>query len=258
MSDNESKKNRCVSDESSPKSDSDNNQTADREPETPRGQKLVTEIPTDISSIKEGISIQNPFEHYLSPKESPADKSTMNERLEEIAEDLFELRDRIKAIERGQQRILQQLADVLNTFIASRKSGYRQFEKLRKELLGEKNTRVVSNTLRSIVSNLDSLREMRQGLNRRKDQRLSKQLLAVESSLGTIVQGLGFEEFHVIKGEPFDPGRMECLGYQKGKTSTVLKVIRAGYRTNESVFRPAGVYIADPADESNYEREPDK
>jgi molecular chaperone GrpE (heat shock protein) len=67
------------------------------------------------------------------------------------------------------------------------------------------------------------------------------------SSLRRVLRTLGFEEFEVAEGEPFDPARMESLEYAEGEQGVVLSVIRPGYLANEVVVRPCGVRIADPS-----------
>jgi molecular chaperone GrpE (heat shock protein) len=69
----------------------------------------------------------------------------------------------------------------------------------------------------------------------------------VIGTLANLLQAIGYVRFEVNPGEPFDPSRMQCLGYRQGKTGVVLEVLQPGYAAAGSVVRPAGVLIADPA-----------
>jgi molecular chaperone GrpE (heat shock protein) len=87
---------------------------------------------------------------------------------------------------------------------------------------------------------------MKSGLHETDDELTIRQLTAVELSLKSAVQGLGFIEFKVASGEPFDPGRMECLGFEEGASGQVTSFCRPGYAIGNIVIRPAGVMIASP------------
>ena len=84
-----------------------------------------------------------------------------------------------------------------------------------------------------------------QAIDAEGDGRAWRLVRAVVSSLSNLLQSLGFEAFEAEEGEPFDPHRMECLGFQEGEPGIVLEAVRSGYRIDQTVVRPAGVHIAD-------------
>ncbi len=44
-------------------------------------------------------------------------------------------------------------------------------------------------------------------------------------------------------GSDFDPNLMECVSVQEGKENKVLEEVRAGYKINDTVLRPAQVIV---------------
>lgn len=45
------------------------------------------------------------------------------------------------------------------------------------------------------------------------------------------------------KGRDFDPHLMECVSVQEGKENKVLEEVRAGFKINDTVLRPAQVIV---------------
>ena len=93
---------------------------------------------------------------------------------------------------------------------------------------------------------MESLRTMRDRLTSKKEGKLRNQMDAALDRTVMLLQTLGFEEFQVGEGEPFNPEFMECVGYAEGTPGTVLSMRTSGYLTGGSVVRPAGVLVADP------------
>jgi molecular chaperone GrpE (heat shock protein) len=93
---------------------------------------------------------------------------------------------------------------------------------------------------------LDQLEAIRRGFDPEKEQAIYGQVSAATSTLSNLLQSFGFTRFAPDLGAPFDPARMQCLGYAQGQPGVVLQVLRPGYLAGEMLVRPAGVLIADP------------
>ena len=102
-----------------------------------------------------------------------------------------------------------------------------------------------------MIAALDTLGTMRDGLEDERDQRVQTQLRAIIGTLTNVLQALGFSQFEVEVGEPLDPARMESLGYAAGERGIVLGAVRAGYRADDAVVRPAGVPSPTPRTEGH-------
>lgn len=126
----------------------------------------------------------------------------------------------------------------------------------RRELIGERKNVLARGLFNAVVGHLDSLRAMRAALlDDRRDKnnkRMASLIEAVEITLLTALQGMGFSEFHTREGETFSPATMECLGYTKGEPGIVLKAVRSGFSAPEGVVRAAGVYIGEPPKNSTH------
>jgi molecular chaperone GrpE (heat shock protein) len=168
------------------------------------------------------------------------------ELIEEIADDMLTLLQKIKDIESAQRDMLARLEQIEHTARESSRFHGRELDSLRRDLLGERKAMSAMTVFNTVVPTLDSLRAMHGKLHHSKDARTRQQLDAVIQAIGVALRGLGFAEFEAAKGEPFDPSRMECLGYAKGEPGVVLDTLRPGYLAQETVIRPAGVLIADP------------
>jgi molecular chaperone GrpE (heat shock protein) len=90
---------------------------------------------------------------------------------------------------------------------------------------------------------LDSLRAMR-AVQENTDSPVYHQINELVNALMMTLIGLGFSEFTVVVGEPFDPTYMEYTGYAQGQTGIVLEVSRIGYCIQTGVIWPVGVIIA--------------
>ena len=128
---------------------------------------------------------------------------------------------------------------------------------MHRDLVGERKALATRTVFEAVIAALDTLGTMRDGLEDERDQRVQTQLRAIIGTLTNVLQALGFSQFEVEVGEPFDPARMESLGYAAGERGIVLGAVRAGYRADDAVVRPAGVLIADPADGGAPEGSPD-
>jgi molecular chaperone GrpE (heat shock protein) len=167
--------------------------------------------------------------------------------IDELAEDFLHLLQRIKVIEETQAGIMARLDKWDEKFDAFSKNHGRILEEMRRDLLGERKAMASLSTFNAVVPWLDSIRSMRAQLRQGKNKKLRKQLDGLIDILTTMLQSLGFAEFHVGEGEEFNPSRMECTGYAEGEPGVVLVMERCGYHANGIIVRPAGVRIGDPS-----------
>ena len=181
---------------------------------------------------------------YSAKAGGPAD--TNAELFEELAEDMLEMLRRVKSIEVTCSDMSGRLEQVEQTLREGSRLQARETDALRRDLLADRKAANAVSVFTAVVPTLDSLRLMHKNLHQTKDARTRAQLYAVIEALSMVLRGLGFLEFKVEKGEPFDPGRMECLGFGKGEPGIVLEVTRPGYQAHEAVIRPVGVLIGDP------------
>lgn len=203
----------------------------------------------DMESLNRVLSMNFEREPAVTPvRQPPADLSDGTAGLsEEIAEDMLELLRRVTNIERAQSDLSLRLEQIETTLRDTARQYASEVEKLRRELLGERKALSALSVFNAVVPMLDSLRVMRAHLNKSKQAPVHQQLDALIQALSTTLRSLGFVEFEAIKNEPFDPARMECLGFASGRPGIVLNAIRPGYRVQEVVARPAGVMLSDPA-----------
>lgn len=172
--------------------------------------------------------------------------------LGELAEDMMDVLKRLAGIEEGLARLGLRIDQVDGRVYETGRSLAAELATQRRDLLGERRSVLARGLFNAVVGHLDSLRAMRQGLQDGKDRydknnkRMMKQLEAVEITLVTALQGMGFHEFHAREGDTFSPVTMECLGYVKGEQGIVLRAVRSGFEAPEGIARPAGVYIAEP------------
>ena len=207
------------------------------EGEADGGKPSSTEDAIDLAALDAAVEIDLEVANTATSPAAPVDNA---DQLDEIAEDMLDLLTRVRKIENGQLEMQSRLEHVA-------RSQAMAVDALRNDLLGERKAFVGRSAFSAIMTAIDSFKTMSAGLDPTEDQRTIAQLTAVVSSLTTVVQSLGFFEFTVSEGEPFDPNRMECLGVEVGEPGVVLKVGRLGYATETTVVRPCGVFIADPA-----------
>jgi molecular chaperone GrpE (heat shock protein) len=171
--------------------------------------------------------------------------ATIKELAEEIAEDMLRLLERMKRLETMQDQLSEQIGLVQLALQESRKHTVAEISILRQELLGERKAFAVRGAFNAILPTLDALRAMHHALAEAPENAIVRaQLYAIISSLVNVIQSLGFVEFQVETGVSFDPSQMECLGYQEGEPDTVLEMIRPGYKIENAIIRPCGVFLA--------------
>jgi len=86
----------------------------------------------------------------------------------------------------------------------------------------------------SAVEAADPKHEMTQGLR------------LVSAELGAALARAGIESYSPV-GEPFDPSHHEAVAQQRfegAESGSIVQVLQAGYRLNETILRPARVIVA--------------
>lgn len=172
---------------------------------------------------------------------------SLEPNLEEIAEDMVHLLERLRSMEQAQQELADRI-EIVGKQVSEQMRATRQtLNAMRRDLLEENKAQASRHAFDAIVPALDSMRALLDALDTDEDARTIAQLRAVTSALSNLLQGIGYDVFDAALGEPFDPARMECLGFADGEPQTVLEAVRPGYSAGNTVVRPAGVRIAEPS-----------
>lgn len=201
----------------------------------------------NIEKLNQSLDINFSLETVSEPSNDSHKTAGL---FEEIAEDMLDLLQQIRLLEKGQSELFGRLDRIERALHDATRLHACEIDTLRRDLLGDNKSMNALSVFNTVVLTLDALRAMHAKLHSSKDARTRTQLNAVIQSLSTTLRGLGFAEFQATKGEPFDPARMECLGFLKGKPGIVLNIIRPGYVAHERVVRPVGVMLADPKHEA--------
>jgi molecular chaperone GrpE (heat shock protein) len=159
--------------------------------------------------------------------------------LQSISQQLEHLTQRLESMQNDLNRIESQ-------FRQDTRAAAIEIGGLRHDLKGEQRALSALSVFNGVVPMLDSLSAIRTAIQDQTESAFYRQVNAVISGLRMMLRGLGFSEFEVTVGEPFDPHRMECMGYAAGAPGVVLSVMRTGYSTSTGVVRPVGVLVADP------------
>jgi len=166
--------------------------------------------------------------------------------VEEIAEDMLELRKYLRETQKSQEQLKDRLEHLEQSIHASSVSNSRRLNKLHSELAGDRKGMLMLGALDALSPFLRSLRVMRAGLDKQIDERIDAQAHALERNLVNVLRRLGYQEFHVEEGEPIDSAKMEGAGYGNGESGIVLEESYPGYTVNGVVVKPAGIIIAEP------------
>ena len=155
--------------------------------------------------------------------------------------------------------LLEQVAAAQADLAEATQAGFaaqrRALAELRRELLGDRRELATASVFHAVAPALDSLEQVRPGLDGKASAALAAQTDAVASALRNLLQSLGYSRFDAAVGEPFEPRRMECVGHLEGVPGVVLAAIRPGYAAGEVVMRPAGVLVAAPDDDPDRGRQ---
>jgi molecular chaperone GrpE (heat shock protein) len=166
---------------------------------------------------------------------------------DDLGEQLRGLTDRISELEARQAGLQTRVEEAAAAVEDAGATTARALATMHRELVGERRGLATRAVFEAVVAAVDALAAMRDGLDTEQDARMLTQVRAVLGTLTNVLQGLGFAQFDAEVGEPFDPARMEAVGYAPGARGIVLGMVRPGYRAEDAVVRAAGVLIADPA-----------
>lgn len=166
----------------------------------------------------------------------------------EASRENAEIMRKLVDIEENQLLLQEQLENLGKSLNDTRRGMAFQVSRMKDELIGERKIILEQTTFNTVVSQLDSLHYLEDALSPAEDnRRFIQQLNGVAFCLTNILLGMGFKEFNVAEGMPFDPGKMKVLGPAEGKPGVVLKAVLPGYTFGDVVIRPAGVLIFNPA-----------
>jgi hypothetical protein len=175
------------------------------------------------------------------------DRPTPPIALEEIAEDMLDVLQRLGNLERGMQDAGAGIAGLRRaleeTAIQQRKS----LDTIRSEVVGDRRSLVLRLVFDPVAAAIDSLEMLGRGLDATREQAAYGQITAAAATLANVLLALGYQRFDTVAGEAFDPNRMQCFGYVAGDPGVVLEALHPGYSAANIVIRPARVLIADPA-----------
>jgi len=172
--------------------------------------------------------------------------SATRDAIEEIAEDMVDLAHRLGKLERYAQETTAAITAMQNAFAEHSSYQSKLVESLRRELAGDRKGLALRSVFDPTASALDQLEAIRRGFHPEREQAAFGQVSAAVAALDNLLLALGFSRFTPQIGDPFDPSRMQCLGYVPGEIGVVLQILRKGYLAGDVLARPAGVLIADP------------
>jgi|GEM_PF-6205381 len=241
--------------EPSPESDAKPSERDEPEDSEPTGKYTAESVAAnsvphiDLSAVNRTLSTSLVETSYFSTAtESSSSEHDQTSTLEELQEDVLDLMNKVNALQRHQELIGAELEKLTKTVAQASHTHGRELYVTRTELLAERKSFAAISAFNAIVQPLDQLRQMRTGLDSDKDVRTIAQLDGIIEVLAQVLRSLGFSDFVPREGEPFDPARMEVVGFTDGPSGVVLKAVRVGYRTGDAMVRVAGVMIAQPGD----------
>lgn len=181
------------------------------------------------------------------PVPPPAARTGTSEALDELADDMLQVLQQLGAVERQGRDLAAGVAELTRSVREGAAQQTRAVDLVRAEVSGERRGASLRLIFEPVVSSLESLELFARGLDPAREQAAFAQITAAAATLSNLLLALGFERFDVARGQPFDPNRMQCLGYAAGEPGIVLDVLQPGYSTGGTVVRPARVLIADPS-----------
>lgn len=199
----------------------------------------------DVRDLLKSIPLVAPLGGDRPGGESRSGGEPVQDSLDEIAEDMLDLLQRVQAMDARVQQISQQVVHAAQQQQGAAFTHGKELAALRSELLDERKAFVALFAFNAVIPVLDQLRQMEKGLDRDADARMLTQLSAVVGVLSTLIRNLGFEAFEAAPGDAFDPVQMECVAHESGTAGVVVRSIRAGYRCKSAVVRAAGVTLGE-------------
>jgi len=170
--------------------------------------------------------------------------------LEELAEDMLRVLERLSRIEGGQAQTLSYFEQMAGNLTAGIASMNRVVEGVRRDFLAERKALAIRDVAGQVAPALESLSCMRDGLDADADSGVRSQLRSITTMLENLMTGMGLQPFTPRIGDPFDPQRMESAGYADGPQGAVIQVIHGGYLAGQVVLRPASVLLGKSSPES--------
>lgn len=167
--------------------------------------------------------------------------------LQELAEDMLDVLQRLGNLERQMQETVAGVSDLKRILEESAAQHSRALDAMRAEVTGDRRAIALRLLFEPVAAAIDSLELVARGLDSAVEQKAYGQVKAAAATLANVLLALGYQRFDVARGEPFDGARMQCFGYADGEPGVVLNVLQPGYSASNVVIRPARVLIADPA-----------
>jgi len=199
----------------------------------------------DIASLK--IEPRFDFQQERAAGDSASTKAPGSpDALEEIAEDMVDVVQRLGRLERQAQETTASVAALQTSFAEHSSYQYKLGESLRRDLVGDRKGLALRAVFDPAAAALDQLEAICKGFDPERDRAAFGQVSAAVATLENLLQSLGFSRFAPQTGEAFDPARMQCLGYVEGDPGVVQQVLRRGYLAGDILVRAAGVLIANP------------
>ena len=214
----------------------------DKAPKDPEPEKIDTDGLEQAATMDISLKNLNLDLNVSDPKKIP-DKDAHHDILEEMAEDMLHL---IEASAKMESRVGQILAAVSQ--VSQNQQNFHREQmveagKLKKELVSERKALIARSTFNAILPAIESLTLNCKALDYDEDIRLISQMTVVTDMLKNVIQSLGYFSFGVVPGTLFDPASMECIGYDDGDASKVIRVERMGYKTENALIKPCGVIL---------------
>ena len=170
-----------------------------------------------------------------------------SEVLEELADDMLRVLERLNRLEEGQAKFTRIGEDMGSGITAANRS----VEALRRDLLTDRKALAIRGVVAQVAPALESLSCMRDGLDPNADPRVRSQLHSIVTVLENLLLGMEVQPFTPQPGDPFDAHRMESAGYAEGPKDTVVHPVHRGYVAGQIVIRPAVVLIGNILSESS-------
>jgi molecular chaperone GrpE (heat shock protein) len=168
-----------------------------------------------------------------------APRGTVDQVLEELAEDMLAVLERMSRLEEGQLRSSRS-AEELSAAVAS---ANRAVDAIRRDLLSDRKALAIKSVVAQVAPALESLSCMREGIDSDADPRVRSQFHSITAILENLLLGMGLQSFTPQAGDLFDANRMESAGYAEGPQGTVIQPVHHGYMAGQIIIRPATVLI---------------
>jgi len=182
----------------------------------------------------------------MEPKKddaSPKRPEDTAETVEELADDMLHLIERVGPIEESLRTLVSAVGELQEAQARGLKSLGLEIEKLKEALFSDRKAFLAVSTLNALLPTLESLEIMQKAPQSGVSDPEGDHVSVLSAMLRNIIKGLGFTAFEAGPGEPFDPASMECLDFSPGEEGKVVRTIRAGYRAGETVVKPCGVVL---------------